>query len=216
MFRARKTALHFPKYPGCNRFECFEVAFFCVEFINHHGHNNDRNDKNANLAHAVLDTKNAETSITNTAIIAVLKAIFPAKTWASLTKLVCMSDSTAKNRMLQRREFTADEIGALLWSEHGREVLIAIMTQAPVEPDWWRVAKSLFQIHDAEKFQHEARQRVRSILNEAVYADRDLSAAIARADAMLVHDAEFYGVQADAFREASSSHHRSMAAKQHK
>lgn len=112
--------------------------------------------KNANLAHAVLDTKNAETSITNTAIIAVLKAIFPAKTWASLTKLVCMSDSTAKNRMLQRREFTADEIGALLWSEHGREVLIAIMTQAPVEPDWWRVAKSLFQIHDAEKFQHEA------------------------------------------------------------
>ena len=64
---------------------------------------------------------------------------------------------------------------------------------------------------DIRKMQMAAQRRVAKALGEALDADRSLSQAIARADALAVHDEEFARPHADALRSMAGLHHRAVA-----
>ena len=143
----------------------------------------------------------------NGAIIATLKNLFPQHTRKTLARLLGVSDGAAHKKLTGERAFSAAELAALIRSEHGLDFLVALMADA--EPAWWRRAKAYFAAIDAQRMQRTARRKLR----EAIDADADLSAAIGRADALLVQDADFYGAHADAVRAAARVPDRTMARK---
>lgn len=117
------------------------------------------------------------------ALIECARRIFPRKTWAFIADVTGLSERSAKYRMAGERTFTAEELGALLHSEHGLEFLAAMM--AGSRAAWWRRFGQQMAISDARRMERAARRK----LQEALDADRDVAAAIERADAFLVRDA---------------------------
>lgn len=141
----------------------------------------------------------------NRALTACLRKLFPRKTWLHVIALTGISERSAKYRMSEERPFTGDEIARLLRSEHGLDVLAAIMGGA--RPMWFRRLLQQRAVSDARRFEQVARRR----LQEALDADRDLTAAIARADALLVCDADFHRPHADALGAMAGLPRRAMA-----
>lgn len=144
----------------------------------------------ANGGGAATAPRNTQIGDINRVLIETARAISPAKTWAYLVSLIRVSERVAKHRVAGSREFTVDELALMLRSERGIDYLVSIMGDA--EPAWWQAFKRQVALADAVKMQRAARRRIK----EAVDADADLSAAIARAVAF--QDEEFHRPHADA------------------
>ena len=143
----------------------------------------------------------------NGAIIATFRNLFPQHTRKTLARLLGISDGAAHKKLSGERAFSTAELAALIRSEHGLDFLVALMADA--EPAWWRRVKAYFAAIDAQRLQRAARRRLR----EAIDADTELTAAIGRADALLVHDEDFYRPHADAVRAAARVSDRALARK---
>lgn len=147
----------------------------------------------ANAGSAETGIGKPETGNIHSALILRLKAIFPRKTWASLAILTGTTERTAKHRVSGSREFTVEELRALLRSEHGFEFLSVLMADA--DCGWWRLCRVMMKAVSARR----DRSRIARELHEAVNADRDLSAAIGRAEAALAfQDEDFMRPHVDA------------------
>jgi len=130
----------------------------------------------------------------NGAIVATVKNLFPQHTRKTLARILGLSDGAARKKLTGERAFSVDELAVLLRSEQGIHFLVALMADA--EPPWWSRVQAYFAAIDAQRMQRAARRRLREAIND----DAELSAAIARADALLVHDEDFHRPMADAVR----------------
>lgn len=162
--------------------------------------------KNGNQSSAEVGIKNPAMGAAQLAVVQCVKAIFPRKTWAWLATLIDVPERTAKHRIAGTREFSVDELRALLRSEHGLEILSALMEGA--DSKWWRQFRVMMKAVSARM----VRARIARELSEAIDADRDLSAAINRAEAALsFSDEEFNRPHVDALRAMSRVPHRAVA-----
>lgn len=130
------------------------------------------------------------------------------KPWVFLAKLLGLSDDTAKNRMKGSREFTAEELAALLRSEHGYEFLLAIADG--YEPRWLRICRPLMELAEVKRAQAAARRKLHKAVQGALDADRDLAATIAAAE--VFQDQEFVRPHVDALRSTAGVGNRAVAA----
>jgi hypothetical protein len=135
----------------------------------------------------------------------VARSLWPRKTAAELAGLTGASLRTAERWLAGERELSTGALAALIRSEHGLDFLVALMADA--EPAWWCRAKAYFAAIDAQRMQRAARRR----LKEAIDADTELTAAIGRADALLVQDSEFFGPHVDAVRATARVRDRAVA-----
>lgn len=163
----------------------------------------------------------------NAVITAVLKIKEPRKTWGFLCDLVSPSvelkESAAKHRIQGRRDYSTEELQALLRSEEGLDFLVAVMGDA--QPTWWRWINRVMTLAAVRRRQAEdaqeilkletsgdvdvgARRRIKGALN----ADKHLSAAIARAETTLgVSRPNLSRRDADATRAGARVPHSSVA-----
>jgi hypothetical protein len=152
----------------------------------------------ANSGGAETCTAFTETCTTSRIISETLSRICPEKTWAYIAKLTGINERAAKHRKAGSRRYTAADLAAILRSDNGYVVLAAIMAESNAK--WWRVCSPLMQVAEVQAMQLRARKKISQALQGAVDADSDLTAAIARADALLVHDEDFARPHADAVR----------------
>lgn len=153
-------------------------------------------------------TKDADTaSVLSGHIIKALGIVFPDDTVKSLARVLGIPFDTANNKVHGRRNFSADELAVLLRTDDGFEFLTAIMADA--QPQWWRLVSGYMQVRDVQRLQAEARAKLRRAVRDAINADTDLTAAIARADAF--SDTDFHQPHADALRTMARVPDLSMA-----
>jgi hypothetical protein len=109
----------------------------------------------------------------------------------------------------------ADAVASLLQSRFGRHFLIAIMDDAA--PAWWQAALSYFGLLDVRRRQRKAQRE----WGDAIDADRNLRAAITRAEAVLadqneaakaIRNSDAFGARFDDLRAKSGVRHRAVAA----
>lgn len=143
----------------------------------------------------------------NVEIAHTARRLFPLKTAQQLVEITAYPQRTVEYWLTGNAKIPSDALAMLLRSEWGVDFLSAVMSDA--KPSWWRKTLSYFAALDAMSLQHRARRKLR----EAIHADRDTSAAIARADALLVQDQDFYGSHADALRSVARVSDRAVAAK---
>lgn len=137
---------------------------------------------------------------TNAVIADYARAVFSRKTWAQLSATLGLSERAAKSRLACEREFTADEIAALLQSEQGIHFLVALMREA--RPAWWSSLLRMGLLGGVAKRRAADLRLLRRI------ADADRSAPIPAA--ALIHDAEFFGPVLEAFDAATRAQNSSM------
>lgn len=130
----------------------------------------------------------------NFEIASTARRVFPIKTALQLVEITGYPLRTVESWLTGSVKIPSDALAQLLRCERGVDFLGAVMADA--RPAWWRKTLAYFAALDAMSLQRRARRKLR----EAIDADRDTSAAIARADALLVQDEDFYGPQADALR----------------
>jgi len=139
-------------------------------------------------------------------VVRVARNIWPLKTAWNLHYVTGYTVRACEYWLAGRAAIPADALAELLRSQWGREFLAAIMIGS--RQSWWEKAASYFQIHDALTMQRAARK----CLKEAIDADADLTATIARADAALLQDEDFYRPHADALRAMGGARNRAVAA----
>jgi hypothetical protein len=140
-------------------------------------------------------TRSTQVGSTNSSVITKIKAMY-ANPQAVLPKWLGISKRTAKRKLDGDREFSAEEIGKLIRSERGFEIITAIM--ADHRPEWWRICAPLMDAVDIRKMQIAAQRRIKKIQESAIDADKSLSDSIARADALAFQDEKFAGPYRDA------------------
>jgi len=123
-----------------------------------------------------------------------------------------VSVKTARNRVERERKFTIDDLAAILHSDHGWEVVAAIMAQAPRKPRWWQICAPVMEAADIRKMQMAAQRRVAKALEGALDADRDLTAAIERAELLAVRETNEPREVDYAARQGIRVPHRAVAA----
>lgn len=109
---------------------------------------------------------------------------------------ISVSDKTAKRKLNMERSLSVEELGVLLRSERGYEILDAVMGEA--RPKWWRLMIPLMDAANAHEMQLAARRRLKKTIEKALDADQYLTAAIQRAEAL--SDQDFASGQLDALR----------------
>jgi hypothetical protein len=97
-----------------------------------------------------------------------------------------VTDKTAKRKLNLERGLTVEELGKLIRSERGFEIVAAIVGDA--KPSWWRLVVPLMDAADARKMQIAARRRLEKTIESAVDADKLLAATISRAEALQDQD----------------------------
>lgn len=145
---------------------------------------------------------------TNSSLVSKFKEMY-AKPAAVMADWLGISERTAKRKLGCERELSAEEIGRLIRSEHGFHFVTAIMDDA--RPEWWRVCSALMDAADIRKMQMAAQRRIAKTLEGALDADRTLSSAIARAEALAVHDEEHARPHIDALRSMARVPGRAVA-----
>jgi transcriptional regulator with XRE-family HTH domain len=148
----------------------------------------------ANVGTVRLVGKNRPRGRSISPAMRVARGLWPSKTANELAGLTGASVRTAERWLAGERTLSAGALSALLRSEYGLDFLAAVMADA--QPRWWQRIQAYFAAIDAQRLQRAARRK----LKEAIDADADLTAAIARADALLVQDEDFYRPQSDAVR----------------
>jgi hypothetical protein len=138
------------------------------------------------------------------AVIGAFKNLFPQHTRKILAGLLGLSDGAARKKLTGERAFSADELAALLRSEHGLDFLAALMADA--NPRWWVQVQSAFKLG--------AMRRHRQQLQEAIHEAERLGNTLARAETALgVCDEDFHRPQTDALGAIRRNLHRPMARK---
>jgi hypothetical protein len=120
-----------------------------------------------------------------------------------------VSDKQAKRKLSGEREFSVSELAILIRSERGFEVVAAIMGDA--NPEWWRICATLMDAADIRKMQIAAQKRIAKTLKGAIDADAELSAAIARSEALAFHDPDHMRPHLDALRSMAGLSDRAVA-----
>lgn len=120
-----------------------------------------------------------------------------------------ISDKTAKRKLGFERSLSSEELGELIRSERGFEIVTAVMGDA--RPEWWRLCALLMDAADVRKMQMAAQRRIAKTLESALDADRSLAETIARTEALAFQGQEQAGVQVDALRSMGRVSHRPMA-----
>lgn len=134
------------------------------------------------------------------AVVSKIRDLFPKDTVKALATWLSTTVETARHRIKGNREFNLDEIVTLLHSEHGFEILSALMSRVKRPPRWWRVCMPLMDLADAERMVAVVRKRTQAaILNREETIDA-LETEIRRAQALAIHDEEHARVRVDALR----------------
>ena len=134
----------------------------------------------------------------NQILINKIRELFPRDTVKALAAWLKVSTDTARHRIKGDREFSLDEVSALLHSEHGFEILSALMTRAKRPPRWWRVCMPLMDLADAERMVAVVRQRTQDAIHNRQEVTDALETEIRRAQAAAIHDQEFAQPRVDA------------------
>jgi hypothetical protein len=151
----------------------------------------------ANTTRARTVTRNTQVGQTNFAVIKKIKEMY-AKPAMVLADWLGISERTAKRKLAGQRELSIEEVGKLIRSERGFEVVTAIMGKA--RPEWWRVCVPVMEAADIRKMQMAAQKRIAKALENALDEDRQLSAAISRAENLSVQDEDHMRGHIDALR----------------
>lgn len=141
----------------------------------------------------------------NVEVMRVARSAWPTKTAWNLHNLTGYGLRTCEYWLAGRAPIPSDALVLLIRSHWGREFLAGLMVNA--QPRWWLKVCSYFAALDAMAMQRIARKR----LKDAVNADDELSASIARADALLVQDEDFYRPHLDGVRALARSPDRALA-----
>lgn len=120
-----------------------------------------------------------------------------------------VTDKTAKRKLNLERSLSVEELGRLIRSERGFEIVAAVVGDA--RPEWWRVMSPLMDAADARKVQLAARRRLKQTIESALDADQHLTAAIQRAEAL--SDQDHASPQLDALRSMARVSNRAVAQK---
>lgn len=163
--------------------------------------------RNANLRSAVSFTESEQRGGLNAIITECVRKIFPRKCWVELTILLRLSERTAKHRLAGTREFSAAELADLIRSEHGLEVLAAIIGSA--KPTWWVRFKTMATFIDARVEANAAARKAK----EAMDALAETNTIIGQAAARFVQDEEFHRSQVDAMCAVAGAARGAMASK---
>jgi hypothetical protein len=141
---------------------------------------------------SVLGVGKTASELVNT----ILRIKEPRKTWGFLcdvlyrTARIEMTERVAKHRLGGSRDYTVEELRALIQSEDGADFLNALMADA--EPKWWVNFRKSLKLSVARALQEEAQQAVLSLesgpMDQAMRrktkrffdADRNLTAARAK------------------------------------
>jgi hypothetical protein len=120
-----------------------------------------------------------------------------------------VSDKTAKRKLKMERAITTEELGILIRSERGFEIVSAIMGDA--RPAWWRIVVPLMDAADARKMQIAARRRVEKTIESVLDADKALAASIQYAESLAVQDEEHVSHHLNALRSMGRTQNSSLA-----
>jgi len=138
----------------------------------------------------------------NRTISELLRIKEPRKTWGFLcdllfrTSRIEMTERVAKHRLAGTRDYTVEELQALLRSDEGLDFLVAVMGDA--RPAWWvwmtkvmtlaavrrrqaEDAQEILRLETSEPVETGSRRRIKRALD----ADARISAAVARAETTL-------------------------------
>jgi hypothetical protein len=118
-----------------------------------------------------------------------------------------ITDKTAKRKLNLERSLSVEELGVLIRSERGFEIVAAIVGDA--RPKWWRIMSPLMDAAEAREMQIAARRRLKQTIESALDADQHLTAAIQRAEAL--SDQDHVSVQLDALRSMARVPNRAVA-----
>ena len=99
-----------------------------------------------------------ETCTVSHQISALLKALYPTKTWAVVADFLGLSERAAKYRLSATRPYTVEEIRTLLQSDNGYELLELLMEES--KPRWWSLLEQTMALARARHHQELARQQV--------------------------------------------------------
>jgi hypothetical protein len=133
------------------------------------------------------------------AVIETLRKIFPEHARKVLAVTLGISFGAAKKKIEGDREISLDEFAVLLRTPKGFQYLTAVMSDSTVQ--WWRLLAPMMEVAEVQAMQHRARRKLRNAVQGAMNADADITAAIARADALLVQDEDFHRDQSAAVLE---------------
>lgn len=120
-----------------------------------------------------------------------------------------LTDKTAKRKLNLERSLSVEELGHLIRSERGFEIVAAIMGDA--RPHWWRLMVPLMDAAEARQMQIAARRRLSKTIESALDADKHLTAAIYRAEAL--SDQDHVSAHVDALRSMGGVPDRTVAKK---
>lgn len=143
------------------------------------------------------------------------KRSFPAKTWAGIANFLGLSERVAKHRIAGTRDYSAEEILTIIFSEKGAHYIawLARNVNETDKPDWLLIHEPLMELADAERLQLVARTKTAKILGRLIDADDELTATIRRAETASIHDPEHARPHLDALRSMGRASPRAMAAK---
>ncbi len=141
----------------------------------------------------------------NLEIAATARRLFPLKTALQLVEITGYPQRTVEYWLTGNSKIPSDALAMLLRSEWGVDFLGAVMGGA--KPGWWKTTLAYFASLDALARTRKANRAIR----EAVDANAQLNASIARATALRVQDEDFYGEYADAFVAVTRPPHRPLA-----
>lgn len=120
-----------------------------------------------------------------------------------------VTDKTAKRKLNLERSLSVEELGRLIRSERGFEVVAAVMGDA--QPKWWRLMVPLMDAAEAREMQIVARRRLKQTIESALDADRHLTEAIQLTEAL--SDQDHVSVHLDALRSQRRVPDRAVAPK---
>jgi hypothetical protein len=144
------------------------------------------------------------------AVIEALRKIFTEHARKVLAVTLGISFGAAKKKIEGDRELSLDEFVTLLHTPKGFQYLTAVMADSQVQ--WWRLLAPMMEVAEVQAMQNRARRKLRKAVQGAFDADADITAAITRADALLVQDEDFHRQGADALRSMGRIPHRAVAA----
>jgi hypothetical protein len=152
----------------------------------------------------------------NAAIVQKIKDIYATDTVKILAGWLHLTIKTAKNRLTAEREFTLDEVGELLGSDHGFRILTAIMEAAAQRPDyrppdWWAVCEPLMDLADAERLCEAVRRRTDKVIRKREDVVDALEQEIRRSQALAIHGSGPARAHSDALQSIARNQGRVVA-----
>jgi hypothetical protein len=141
----------------------------------------------------------------NEIIAETARRVFPQKTALYLQQITGFPERTIDAWLTGNVKIPSDALAMLLRSEYGVQFLAAVMDGA--KPRWWSRLAAYVKTIDATVQQRKLRRELREALREEI----ETSAAIARADALLIQDEDFYSANASAVHAMARVPNRSVA-----